>query len=107
MLRRHVTTAQLDDLLARGLTDRQFRRAVYALEHGAEALQLLDLRTRRDVTAKLYKDALDAALLRLRDGSLQPYQLRTLTQAFASWQAAVSELLDFETRRPPVPAAAE
>lgn len=106
MPRRHVTTAELDALLARGLTDRQFRRAVYALEHGADALQLLDLRTRRDVTAKLYKDALDAAQLRLRDGSLQPYQLRTLTQAFASWQGAASELVEFETRRR-VPAAAE
>jgi hypothetical protein len=105
-MRRHVTTAQLDDLHARGLTDRRFRREVYAIEHGADALQLLDLQTRRDVTAKLYKDALNAAQLRLRDGSLQPYQLRTLTQAFASWQAIVSELLDFETRRR-VPAAAE
>lgn len=106
MPRRHVTTAQLDDLHARGLPDRQFRRSVYAIEHGADALQLQDLRTRRDVTAGLYRQALDAARLRLRDGSLQPYQLRTLTQAFANWQAAVSELLDFETRRR-VPAAAE
>jgi hypothetical protein len=103
---RYVTTAQLDDLHARGLPDRQFRRAVYALEHGAEALRLLDLQVRRDVAAKLYEQALDAALLRLRDGSLLPYQLQTLTQAFASWQAAASELLDFETRRR-VPAAAE
>lgn len=103
---RHVTTTQLDDLHARGLTDRQFRRSVYALEHGDEALQLLDLRTRRDVTAKLYKDALDAALLRLRDGSLQPYQLRTLTQAFANWQTAVEALADHQSRRR-VPAAAE
>ncbi|MCM8736634.1 hypothetical protein M5E06_21130 [Azospirillum sp. A1-3] len=105
-MRRHVTTAQLDDLHARGLPDRQFRRAVYALEHGADALRLLDLRTRRDVTAALYRQALDAALLRLRDGSLLAYQLRTLTQAFANWQAAVSELGSFEIRRR-VPAAAE
>ena len=105
-MRRHVTTAELDDLHARGLTDRQFRRAVYALEHGANALKLLDLRARCDVTANLYCQALDAALLRLRDGSLQPYQLRTLTQAFASWHAALSELDSFETRRR-VPAAAE
>ena len=105
-MRRHVTTAELDALHARGLTDRQFRRAVYVLVHGAEALQLLDLQVRRDVTAGLFRQSLDAALLRLRDGSLQPYQLRTLVQAFANWQAAVSELLDFETRRR-VPAAAE
>ena len=103
---RPVTTAQLDDLHARGLTDRQFRRAVYAIEHGATALKLLDLRTRRDVTAKLYRDALDAAQLRLRDGSLQPYQLRTLTQAFQQWQAAVEALADHQSRRR-VPAAAE
>lgn len=107
MPRRHVTTAQLDDLHARGLPDRQFRRAVYALEHGADALRLLDLRTRRDVTAKLYKDALDAARLRLRDGSLQPYQLQTLGRAFAAWQAAVSELVEFQQSRRRVPAAAE
>lgn len=103
---RPVTTAELDALHARGLTDRQFRREAYAIEHGANALRLLDLRTRRDVMAKLYRDALDAAQQRLRDGSLQPYQLRTLTQAFASWRAAVTELVNFETRRR-VPAAAE
>ena len=102
----HVTTAQLDDLHARNLPDRQFRREVYALEHGADALRLLDLRTRRDVMANLYRQALDAARLRLRDGSLLPYQLRTLTQAFANWQAAVSELAEFQSRRR-VPAAAE
>lgn len=104
---RPVTSAQLNDLHARGLTDRQFRREVYALEHGADALRLLDLRTRRDVTAGLCKQALVAARLRLRDGSLQPYQLRTLTQAFQQWQAAVSELAEFQSRRPSVPAAAE
>lgn len=103
---RHVTTAELDNLLASGLTDRQFRREVYALEHGANALRLLDLRTRRDVTAKLYRDALDAAQQRLRDGSLQPYQLRTLTQAFQQWQAAVEAFADHQSRRR-VPAAAE
>ena len=58
------------------------------------------------MTVNLYHQALDAALLRLRDGSLQPYQLRTLTHSFASWQAAVSELVDFQSRRR-VPAAAE
>lgn len=103
---RHVTPAQLDDLHARGLTCRQFRRAVYTLENGAEALQLLDLQARRDVTAKLYEQALAAAQQRLRDGSLQPYQLRTLTLAFASWQAAVEALSDHQSRRR-VPAAAE
>ena len=103
---RHATSAQMDDLHARGLTDRQFRRAVYALEHGADALRLLDLQVRRDVTEDLHRQALNAALLRLRDGSLQPYQLRTLTQAFAAWQAAVSELVDFQSRRR-LPAAAE
>ena len=106
MPRRHVTTAQLDALHARGLTDWQFRREVYAIERGATALRLLDLKVRRDVTAKLYKDALDAAQLRLRDGSLQPYQLRTLTQAFASWRAAVEALADHQSSRR-VPAAAE
>ncbi|MFP5516342.1 MAG: hypothetical protein ACLGJC_25090 [Alphaproteobacteria bacterium] len=106
MPRRNVTSAELDALHARGLTDRQFKRAVIAIERGPEELALRTLRVRRDVTAGLYRQALVAALLRLRDGSLQPYQLRTLTQAFASWQAAVSELLDFETRRR-VPAAAE
>ena len=106
MPRRHVTTAELDDLLARSLTDRQFRRAVYAIEHGTDALKLLDLRTRRDVAAKLYRDALDAAQQRLRDGSLQPYQLRTLTRAFANWQCAVEALADHQSRRR-VPAAAE
>ena len=104
---RHVTSAQLDDLHARGLPNRQFRRAVYAIEHGADALRLLDLQVRRDVTADLYRQALDAARLRLRDGSLQPYQLRTLPQAFQQWQAAVEALAEFQTRRPPVPAAAE
>ena len=104
---RHLIHAELDVLLARGLTDRQFRREVYALEHGADALQLLDLQARCDVTAKHYKDALNAARLRLRDRSLQPYQLRTLTQAFQQWQAAVEALAEFPTRRPPVPAAAE
>ncbi len=103
---RHVTTAQLDDLHARGLTDRQFRRSVYALEHGADALRLRDAQARRDVTAKLYRQALDAARLRLRDGSLQPYQLRTLTQAFQQWQAAVLALAEFQSSRR-VPAAAE
>ena len=106
MPRRHVTSAQLDDLHARNLPDRQVRRAVYAMEHGADALRLLDLQVRRDVTADLYRQALDAARLRLRDGSLQPYQLRTLTQAFASWQAAVEALTEFQSRRR-VPAAAE
>ncbi|WP_395452910.1 hypothetical protein ACHMW5_02525 [Azospirillum melinis] len=106
-MRRPVTSAQLNDLHARGLTDRQFRREVYALEHGADALRLLDLQARRDVTADLCKQALIAARLRLRDGSLQPYQLRTLAQAFASWQAAVLALADFQSRRPSVPAAAE
>lgn len=105
-MRRYVSTAELDALHARNLPDRQVRRAVYALEHGPDALRLLDLKVRRDVTANLYRQALVAAQLRLRDGSLQPYQLRALTQAFASWQAAVSELLDFETRRR-APAAAE
>lgn len=105
-MRRHVTAAELDALFARGLTDRQFRREVYALERGADALRLLDLQVRRDVTADLYRQALDAALLRLRDGSLQPYQLRTLTQAFASWQAAVEALSEFQSRRR-LPAAAE
>ncbi|WP_042697015.1 hypothetical protein [Azospirillum sp. B506] len=106
-MRRPVTSAQLNDLHARGLTDRQFRREVYAIEHGADALRLLDLQTRRDVTAKLYGDALGAARLRLRDGSLQPYQLRTLAHAFQQWKAAVSELAEFQSRRPSVPAAAE
>lgn len=103
---RRVTAAQLDELHARGLTDRQFRREVYALEHGAKALKLLDLRTRRDVAAKLYRDALDAAVMRSGDGSLRPYQLRTLTQAFANWRAAVEALADHQSSRP-VPAAAE
>jgi hypothetical protein len=103
---RHVTSAQLDDLLARGLTDRQFRREVYALENGARALKLLDLRTRRDVAAKLYRDALDAAVMRSGNGSLQPYQLRTLTQAFASWRAAVEALADHQSSRPTLPAQA-
>ena len=105
-MRRHVTTAQLDDLHARGLTDRQFKRAVIAIERGPEELALRTLQARRDVTAKLYREALDATRLRLRDGSLQPYQLRTLTQAFQQWQAAVSDLLEFQSRRR-VPAAAE
>lgn len=104
---RHVTAAQLNDLHARGLTDHQFRREVYALERGADALRLLDLQVRRDVTASLCKQSLVAARLRLRDGSLLPYQLRTLTQAFQQWQAAVSELAEFQSRRPSVPAAAE
>lgn len=106
-MRRPVTAAQLNDLHSRGLTDRQFRREVYALEHGADALQLLDLQVQRDVTAGHYKQALFAARLRLRDGSLQPYQLRTLAQAFQQWKVAVSELAEFQSRRPSVPAAAE
>lgn len=106
MPRRHVTPAELDALHARNLPDRQVRRAVYAIEHGTDALKLRDLKVRRDVTANLYRQALDAAQLRLRDGSLQPYQLRTLTQAFANWQAAASELAEFQSRRR-VPAAAE
>ena len=106
-MRRYVSSTELDALHARNLPDRQVQRAVYALEHGADALRLLDLRTRRDVTAKLYKDALDAARLRLRDGSLQPYQLKTLGRAFQQWQAAVSELLELQQSRRRVPAAAE
>ncbi len=103
---RHVTSAELGALHARGLTDRQFKRAVIAIERGPEELTLRTLQARRDVTAGLYRQALDAARLRLRDGSLQPYQLRTLTQAFQQWRAAVSELVDFQSRRR-VPAAAE
>lgn len=101
-----ITTAQLDALHARGLTDRQFRREVFALEHGADALRLLDRRTRRDVAAKLYRDALDAAVMRSGDGSLQPYQLRTLTQAFANWRSAVEALADHQSSRPTLPAQA-
>ncbi|CAO3358685.1 hypothetical protein [Azospirillum palustre] len=106
-MRRPITAAEMDALSARNLPDRQFRRAVYALEHGATALKLLDLRNRRDVAAKLYRDALDAAVMRSGDGSLRPYQLRTLTQAFASWQAAVVALADHQSSRPTLPAAAE
>ena len=84
---RRITAAEMNDLSARGLTDRQFRRAVYALERGADALRLLDLQTRRDVTAKLYRDALDAAVMRSADGSLQP------EAALAAVQAATDKAL--------------
>lgn len=103
---RHVTTAELEALHASGLPHREFQREVYAIERGAAALRLRDLQVRRDVTADLYKQALGAYRERLRDGSLRPYQLRTLTQAFASWQAAVLALTDFQSSRR-VPAAAE
>ena len=103
---RPITSAEMEALFARNLPDRQFRREVFAIEHGARALKLRDLQARRDVTADLYKQALNAAVQRQRDGSLRPYQLRTLTQAFASWQAAVLALADFQSSRR-VPAAAE
>lgn len=106
-MRREATTLQVEELLRSGLTDRQFRRRLYALEHGPHELERLDLRNRFDVTAKFYRDALTAARARLRDRSLTRNQLVGLVRAFRHWRAAAEALAAFDTARRLPPAAAE
>lgn len=101
---RHITTAEREALFARNLPDREHRRAVLELEIGTDALRRLDRESHLYFTAKMYRDALNAAKLRLRDGSIQRYQLQGLAQAFWHWRAAAERV---DRQQPALSIAAE
>ncbi|MBP2230782.1 hypothetical protein J2847_004091 [Azospirillum agricola] len=106
MGRRAVTAAEFEGLLRAGLSAREFRRSLYALENAPGALRLLDRRNRLDTDARLYRNALGAACARVRDGSIQRYQLQWLAQSFTAWRLAAAALAELESPRR-LPAAAE
>lgn len=67
-----------------------FARAHFIATHGAAA----DRRAEREAGMRWwrerYTDALRAARMRLRDGSIQRYQLAGLTRACTTWRACCS-----------------
>ncbi len=100
----HITTAEREALFARNLPDQEYRSAALELEIGTDALRRLDRENHLYMTAKLYRDALNAAKLRLRDGSIQHYQLQGLAQAFWHWREASGRV---DRQQPALSIAAE
>lgn len=64
-----------------------FGRACFEAEHGRAAALRADKAAERRFWEERYQNALRAARMRLRDGSIQPYQLAGLVHAYTTWRA--------------------
>lgn len=64
-----------------------FARASFIATHGTAADRRAEREADRRFWCQRYDNALRAARMRLRDGSIQPYQLTGLLHAYRAWRA--------------------